>query len=117
MILTFGMIKVFHKLSKTIMKTLVSYETIYLLKPDIAEESLLKIVEQYQGILVERGAKNITIENRGRRHLKYPIKKAKDGVYIQMNYEANGEVINLIERSMKINDAIIRYMTTSVKGN
>jgi small subunit ribosomal protein S6 len=93
-------------------KNLVSYETIYLLKPDLTEDLLLKIVEQYQGVLVERGAKNIVIENRGRRHLKYPIKKAKDGVYIQMNYEANGEVINLIEKSMRINDSIIRYMTT-----
>jgi small subunit ribosomal protein S6 len=109
------MINILNKLSKLTMKTLVSYETIYLLKPDLPEDTLLKIVEQYQGILVERGAKNITIENRGRRHLKYPIKKVKDGVYIQMNYEANGEVINLIERSMKINESIIRYMTTAVK--
>ena len=109
------MINILSKLSKLTMKTLVSYETIYLLKPDLTEDTLLKIVEQYQGILVERGAKNITIENRGRRHLKYPIKKVKDGVYIQMNYEANGEVINLIERSMKINESIIRYMTTAVK--
>ena len=93
------------------MQNLMSYETIYLLKPDLTEDSLLKIVEQYQGILVERGAKNIVIENRGRRHLKYPIKRVKDGVYIQMNYDANGEVINLIEKSMKINDSIIRYMT------
>jgi small subunit ribosomal protein S6 len=109
-------INLFHKLLKLIMKTLVSYETIYLLKPDLTEDNLLKIVEQYQGILVERGAKNITIENRGRRHLKYPIKRVKDGVYIQMNYEANGEVISLIEKSMKINDSIIRYMTTSIKS-
>jgi len=94
---------------------LVSYETIYLLKPDLTEDLLLKIVEQYQGVLVERGAKNIVIENRGRRHLKYPIKRAKDGVYIQMNYEANGEVINLIEKSMRINDSIIRYMTTVIE--
>ena len=94
------------------MQNLMSYETIYLLKPDLTEDSLLKIVEQYQGILVERGAKNIVIENRGRRHLKYPIKRVKDGVYIQMNYDANGEVINLIEKSMKINDSIIRFMTT-----
>ena len=40
-------------------QNLVSYETIYLLKPDLTEDSLLKIVEQYQGVLVERGAKNI----------------------------------------------------------
>jgi small subunit ribosomal protein S6 len=95
------------------MKSLTSYETIYLLKPDLTEDSLLKIVEQYQGILIERGAKNILVENRGRRHLKYPIKRAKDGVYIQMNFEANGEVINLIEKSMRINDSILRYMTTA----
>ena len=96
------------------MQNLMSYETIYLLKPDLTEDSLLKLVEQYQGILVERGAKNIVIENRGRRHLKYPIKRVKDGVYIQMNYDANGEVINLIEKSMKINDSIVRYMTTVI---
>ena len=95
-------------------QNLVSYETIYLLKPDLTEDLLFKIVVQYQGVLVERGAKNIVIENRGRRHLKYPIKRAKDGVYIQMNYQANGEVINLIEKSMRINDSIIRYMTTVV---
>lgn len=94
------------------MQTLMSYETIYLLKPDLTEDTLLKLVEQYQGILIERGAKNIVIENRGRRHLKYPIRRVKDGVYIQMNYDANGEVISLIEKSMKINDSIIRYMTT-----
>ena len=94
------------------MKTLVSYETIYLLKSDLTEDNLLNIIEQYQCILVERGAKNIIIENRGRRHLKYPIKRIKDGIYVQMNYEANGEVINLIEKSMKINDSIVRYMTT-----
>ena len=95
------------------MKSLTNYETIYLLKPELTEDSLLKIVEQYQGILIERGAKNILVENRGRRHLKYPIKRAKDGVYIQMNYEANGEVVNLIEKSMRINDSILRYMTTA----
>ena len=95
--------------------SLVPYETVYLLKPDLTEDILLKIVEQYQGILVERGAKNILIENRGRRHLKYPIKRVKDGIYVQMNYDASGEIVGLIEKSMKINEHIIRYITVSVK--
>ena len=95
--------------------SLVPYETVYLLKPDLTEDILLKIVEQYQGVLVERGAKNILIENRGRRHLKYPIKRVKDGIYVQMNYDASGEIVGLIEKSMKINEHIIRYITVSVK--
>ena len=94
---------------------LISYETVYIIKPDLTEDTLLKIIEQYQGILIERGAKNILIENRGRRHLKYPINHAKDGIYIQMNYDANGEVVSLIERSMKINESIVRYLTSCIR--
>ena len=95
-------------------KTLISYETVYILKPDITEDNLLKLTDQYQGILVERGAKNIVIQNRGRRHLKYPIKKVRDGVYIQMNYEANGELVSLVERALKINESVIRYLTVKL---
>ena len=93
---------------------LSSYETIYILKSDLSEDILLKTIEQYQGLLLERGAKNILIENRGRRHLKYPIRSSKDGIFIQMNYDANGEVVSLVEKSMKINDLIIRYLTTCI---
>ena len=91
---------------------LTSYETIYIIKPNLSEDNLLKIIENYQGLLIERGAKNIVTQNRGRRWLKYLINKFKDGIYIQMNYEANGEVINFIERSMRINENIIRFLTT-----
>jgi small subunit ribosomal protein S6 len=101
-------------MSNSVNAKLVSYETVYILKPDMTEDSLLKLTDQYQGILVERGAKNIIIQNRGRRHLKYPIKKARDGIYIQMNYEANGELVSLIERSLKINEFVVRYLTVKV---
>jgi hypothetical protein len=45
-------------------------------------------------------------------NLKYQISKFKDGVYIQMNYEANGETVGLVEKSMKLNESILRYLTT-----
>lgn len=96
----------------SIISQLNQYETIYVVKPELTEDSLLRIIENYQGILVERGAKNIITQNRGRRHLRYPISKIKDGIYIQMNYEANGETIGLMEKSMKLNESIVRYLTT-----
>nr|ASO75893.1 ribosomal protein S6 [Storeatula sp. CCMP1868] len=94
---------------------LTSYETIYVIKPNLSEDNLLKIIENYQGLLIERGAKNIVTQNRGRRALKYLINKFKDGIYIQMNYEANGEVISFVEKSMRINENIIRFLTTRSK--
>ena len=91
---------------------LTSYETIYIIRPSLSEDNLLKIIENYQGMLIERGAKNIVTQNRGRRGLKFVINKFRDGVYIQMNYEANGEIVQLIEKSMRINEDILRFLTT-----
>nr|BDA98499.1 ribosomal protein S6 [Proteomonas sp. NEIS-1375] len=91
-----------------------TYETIYIVRPDLNEDSLLKIIETYQGTLIERGAQDLVTQNRGRRHLKYNINKFRDGVYIQMNYKGNGELIAFLERSMKINENIMRVLTTKV---
>ena len=88
-----------------------SYETICIVKPDLNEDNIAKIIETYQLMLVENGAQNIVTQNRGRRHLKYTMKKFKDGIYIQMNYEANGEVISLLEKNMRIDEQVLRFMT------
>lgn len=93
-----------------------TYETIYIVRPDLNEDSLLKIIETYQGTLIERGAQDLVTQNRGRRHLKYNINKFRDGVYIQMNYKGNGELIAFLERSMKINENIMRVLTTKVSS-
>jgi len=92
-------------------KEINSYETICIIKPDLNEDNLAKVIENYQSMLSNQGAKNIITQNRGRRHLKYIMKKFKDGIYIQMNYEANGEVISTLEKNMKIDEQILRFMT------
>ena len=92
-------------------KEISSYETICIVKPDLNEDNIAKIIETYQLMLVEKGAQNIVTQNRGRRHLKYTMKKFKDGIYIQMNYEANGEVISLLEKNMTIDEQVLRFMT------
>lgn len=92
-------------------KEINSYETIYIVKPDLKEDDLVKIIESYQIMLSDKGAQNVITQNRGRRHLKYVMKKFKDGIYIQMNYEANGGVISMLEKNMKIDEDVLRFMT------
>lgn len=99
------------KLNMNAIKEINSYETICIVKPDLNEDNLAKVIESYQLMLSDKGAQNVMTQNRGRRHLKYAMKKFKDGIYIQMNYEANGEVITALERSMKIDEAVLRFMT------
>nr|YP_009399241.1 ribosomal protein S6 [Kapraunia schneideri]ARW68847.1 ribosomal protein S6 [Kapraunia schneideri] len=94
------------------MNILNSYETIYVLKPDVTEKSNLSLVNYYKSLLKEQGATHIVVQHRGRRHLSYNIKQYYDGIYVQMNYKANGTLVSFLEKSMRFNDNIIRYLTT-----
>nr|QVQ56682.1 ribosomal protein S6 [Erythrocystis saccata] len=94
------------------MNILNSYETIYVLKPDVNESSNLSLVNHYKGLLKEQGATDIVVQHRGRRHLSYNIDQYYDGIYVQMNYKANGFLVSFLEKSMRFNENIIRYLTT-----
>ncbi len=97
------------------MTSLNNYETIYILKPDVTEDINLSLVNYYKILLKEQGAMNITVQHRGRRHLSYNIIHYYDGIYVQMNYQANGKLVRMLEQSMKMNESIIRCLT--VKQN
>ena len=88
------------------------YETIYILKPDISENHNLDLVNKHRELIKANGGKNIYIQHRGRRHLSYNIMNYYDGIYVQMNYDGNGKIVNILEKSMRFNENIIRYLTT-----
>lgn len=88
-----------------------SYETIYILKPDVTDDTNLSLVNHYKALIKEKGGLNILVQHRGRRHLSYNITHYYDGIYIQMNYQANGDMVKLLEKSMRLNENIIRYLT------
>lgn len=91
--------------------TLNSYETVYILKSDVNEDKNLSLVNQYKSLIKKNGGKNIFIQHRGRRNLRYNIHNYFDGIYVQMNYEGNGKIIKIIEKSMKLDENIIRFLT------
>nr|ARW64908.1 ribosomal protein S6 [Polysiphonia sertularioides] len=97
------------------MKLLNNYETVYILKPDVTESSNLSLVSYYKKLLKEKGATNIVVQHRGRRHLSYNVNQYYDGIYVQMNYDANGYLVKYLEKSMRFNENIIRYLTVKQK--
>ena len=92
-----------------------NYEMMYILRPDLSEEQVGNASSRYQTFISDRGAENIQIQNRGKRRLAYPIKKYLDGIYIQMNYQADGTQIAPLERAMRLEEEVIRYLTIKLK--
>nr|ARW69868.1 ribosomal protein S6 [Polysiphonia teges] len=89
-----------------------TYETVYILKPDVSDNTNLSLVNNYKTLLKEKGAINIVVQHRGRRHLSYNIDHYYDGIYVQMNYQASGDLVKILEKSMRFNENILRYFTS-----
>ncbi len=87
------------------------YETMYILRPDLGEELTEQAIAKYQKLLRDQGADPLDTQHRGKRRLAYEIGKYREGIYIQMNYQAPGSAVAVLERAMRLSDEVIRYLT------
>ena len=103
-------------LSETMKNQEIYYETMYILRPDIAEEEVTKHIEKYNKILEENGGKVLDSQMRGKRRLAYPISKHREGIYVQLSHQGDGQHIAKIEKSMRLSEDVIRYLTIKQEG-
>ncbi|WP_283757824.1 30S ribosomal protein S6 [Roseofilum casamattae] len=88
-----------------------TYETMYILRPELIDEQVNQNIETYQGLVRDNGGEILETQHRGKRRLAYEIAGQREGVYIQMNYTAPGKTIAALERAMRLSDEVIRYLT------
>ena len=93
-----------------------SYEMMYILRPDLSEEQAQQEIQKYRDFLADYQAEDLEIKNLGKRRLAYPIQRYLDGIYVQMNYKADGKQVAPLERAMRLSDEVIRYLTMKVKA-
>ncbi len=91
------------------------YEHIFLARQDISAAQVDALVEQFKGILGDNGGSVGRVENWGLRTTTYRIKKNRKAHYIMMNVDAPSQAVAEMERQMRINDDILRYMTIRVE--
>ena len=92
------------------------YETMYILRPDIAEDEVTSHIDKYNKLLEEFGGTILDSQMRGKRRLAYQISKHREGIYVQLSHQGNGQHISKIEKSMRLSEDVIRYMTVKQEG-
>ena len=101
---------------KTMNDHQIYYETMYILRPDIAEDEVTNHIEKYNKLLEELGGKILDSQMRGKRRLAYQIAKHREGIYVQLSHQGDGQHISKIEKSMRLSEDVIRYMTVKQEG-
>ena len=92
------------------------YETMYILRPDIPEEEVESHLKKYSDMLVEAGAEILDNQMRGKRRLAYPISKNKEGIYVQLSHNGDGQHVEVLEKAMRLSEDVIRYLTVKQEG-
>ena len=88
-----------------------NYETLYVLKPTLTDEETAANIAKIEAILVREGAEILATNNMGMRKLAYPVEKNERGVYTIVYFKAEGTIINELERNLKFNEEVIKYLT------
>ena len=91
-----------------------TYEVMYIADPETADDVIVKINETVENLVQTGGGSIVRTDDIGRKRLAYQINKKKEGYYVLFEIEGSGQEIAEIERRMRVNDAVLRYMTVRV---
>src|SRR4051794_4310943 len=88
-----------------------TYEVMYIIDPDTPEERVEKLNEAVAGLIEKEGGTIIRKEEYGLKAFAYPIQKKTEGYYVLYEINGSGQEIAELERRMRVNDMILRYIT------
>lgn len=89
------------------------YEAVVIVHPDMPLEDQKELFRKNKGIIESFNKGSVfSLETWGKRNLANPIAKTKRAIYFHTMFEANPQAIAELERTMRINDKVLRFMHT-----
>lgn len=89
---------------------MVSYESLFILRPDLEEEKISEMMEKFRLLVENNGGEIARLEKWGKRRLAYEIERLREGLYIILQFKADPAVVKELERVFKITDEVIRHI-------
>lgn len=87
------------------------YETVFIARQELSPTQVEALTEQFSTVLTDNGGKIHKTEQWGLRTLAYRIKKSRRGFYALIESDAPAAAIHEMERQMRLNEDILRYMS------
>lgn len=91
-----------------------TYEVMYIINPDTDADRIAKLNEAVGSLIEKEGGEVVRMDDIGIRNLAYPIQKKYTGYYVLFEIDGSGQEIAELERRMRVNDLIIRFVTVRV---
>src|SRR5919206_3194421 len=90
------------------------YESVFIARQDIAASQVDALADGFAAVIADQGGQVTKREYWGLRNLSYRIKKNRKGHYVLFNIDAPPAAVTEMERTMRINEDVLRFMTIRV---
>ena len=90
------------------------YENVFIARQDLTPAKVAELTDKYASVVEAAGGKVSKRENWGLRTLAYKIQKNRKGYYTLMNIDAPADAIVEMERLMRLDENLLRYLTVKV---
>jgi small subunit ribosomal protein S6 len=91
------------------------YENVFIARQDISTTQVEALADTFAALIAEQGGKVEKREYWGLRNLAYRVKKNRKGHYMLFNIDAPPGAVSELERNMRINEDVLRYLTIRVE--
>ena len=88
------------------------YETVWVVNGDLPDEEVKATIDKFTKIISGQGGTMVGVEEWGRRKLAYKIQGTIRGYYVLADFAGTSETVKELERNYRIDDRIIRFLTT-----
>ena len=88
-----------------------TYELMFIVRPDMTDEDLDKLISTLQSVVPASGGTVQRIDKMGKRRLAYAVRRFHEGIYILMVIEGGGAVIHELERRLRVSEPVIKFLT------
>ena len=87
------------------------YEVMFIVRPDVAEEDLDKLIAGLEQTVTGGGGAIRSTEKLGRRKLAYLVRRFTEGNYVLLTIDADGTLIAELERRLRVSEPVIKFIT------
>lgn len=91
-----------------------TYQTIVVIDSLLKSEEIDAIIEKILRIINNNGGKVTYVDRWEKKRLAYEIKKRQYGYYVEIDFEAPGNLVKILERDYRLDEHILRYLTVNL---
>ena len=91
-----------------------TYETVFILDPDLTEDDTEKAITRVQTVLEGQKGKVVLMDRWGKRKLAYRVKKKLKGNYVRVVYYGDPKIVAILERNLRIMEEALKFLTINL---